>query len=134
MVRAFMDRTLEEGREKGYVSTLLGRRRYSPELRSRNGGIRQQAERMAINAPVQGTAADIIKIAMNRLHEEMKARSMKSKMLLQVHDELMFEVPASELKDLRALVCETMEGAATLSVPLKVEVKYGVNWGEMQGI
>jgi len=134
MVRALMDRTLEEGREKGYVSTLLGRRRYSPELRSRNGGIRQQAERMAINAPVQGTAADIIKIAMNRLHDEMKARAMKSRMLLQVHDELMFEVPASELKDLQVLVCKTMEGAMMLSVPLKVEVKYGVNWGEMQGM
>ena len=134
MVRALMDRTLEEGREKGYVSTLLGRRRYSPELRSRNGGIRQQAERMAINAPVQGTAADIIKIAMNRLHDEMKARGMKSKMLLQVHDELMFEVPTSELEELQELVCETMEGAMTLSVPLKVEVKYGVNWGEMQGM
>ncbi len=134
MVRALMDRTLEEGREKGYVSTLLGRRRYSPELRSRNGGIRQQAERMAINAPVQGTAADIIKIAMNRLHDEMKARGMKSRMLLQVHDELMFEVPASELKDLQVLVCETMEGAMTLSVPLKVEVKYGMNWGDMQGM
>jgi DNA polymerase-1 len=71
---------------------------------------------------------------MNRLHDEMKARGMKSKMLLQVHDELMFEVPASELKDLRVLVCETMEGAMTLSVPLKVEVKYGMNWGEMQGM
>jgi DNA polymerase-1 len=133
-VRAFMDRTLEEGREKGYVSTLLGRRRYSPELMSRNGGIRQQAERMAINAPVQGTAADIIKIAMNRLYDHMQERGVKSKMLLQVHDELLFEVPASELKSMRELVCETMEGAMELSVPLKVEVKYGKNWDEMQGI
>jgi DNA polymerase-1 len=133
-VRAFMDRTLEEGREKGYVSTLLGRRRYSPELRSRNGGIRQQAERMAINAPVQGTAADIIKIAMNRLHDRMKQRNIRAKMLLQVHDELMFEVPKSELKSMRELVCETMEGAMKLSVPLKVDVKYGKNWGEMQGM
>ena len=133
-VRAFMDRTLEEGREKGYVSTLLGRRRYSPELKSRNGGIRQQAERMAINAPVQGTAADIIKIAMNRLHDEMATRGAKSRMLLQVHDELLFEVAKSELQSMRDLVCETMEGAMELSVPLKVEVKYGKNWGEMQTI
>lgn len=133
-VRAFMDRTLEEGRERGYVSTLLGRRRYSPELKSRNGGIRQQAERMAINAPVQGTAADIIKVAMNRLHALMKKRGVKSRMLLQVHDELLFEVPASELQSIRALVCDTMEGAMKLSVPLKVEVKFGKNWGEMQGM
>jgi len=131
-VRSFMDHTLQEGREHGYVSTLLGRRRYMPELRSRNGGLRQQAERMAINAPVQGTAADIIKIAMNRLHDEMKARNLKSKMLLQVHDELLFEVPKSELAEMGELVCSTMEGALELSVPLRVELKSGKNWGEMQ--
>jgi DNA polymerase I len=133
-VRRFMDQTLEEGRERGYVSTLLGRRRYMPELRSRNGGVRQQAERMAINAPVQGTAADIIKIAMNRLFDELQARKLRSKMLLQVHDELLFEVPASELEEISALVCEIMEGAMELSVPIKVDVKYGKNWGEMQAV
>ncbi|MEO8286447.1 MAG: DNA polymerase I [Chloroflexota bacterium] len=133
-VRAFMDRTLQEGRETGYVSTLLGRRRYMPELRSRNGGLRQQAERMAINAPVQGTAADIIKIAMNRMHHELKTQGLKSKMLLQVHDELLFEVPLGELQQMVDLVCETMEGAMELSVPLRVELKYGKNWGEMQSI
>ncbi len=131
-VRAFMDRTLEEGRERGYVSTLLGRRRYMPELRSRNGGIRQQAERMAINAPVQGTAADIIKIAMNRLDARMHQRNLASKMLLQVHDELLFEVPSSELRVMGDLVCDTMEGAMELTVPIKIEMKYGKNWGEMQ--
>jgi DNA polymerase-1 len=133
-VRAFMDRTLEEGREVGYVSTLMGRRRYMPELRSRNGGLRQQAERMAINAPVQGTAADIIKIAMINLDREIRERGLKSKMLLQVHDELLFEVPASELKEMASLVCRTMEGAVELSVPIKVEMKYGKNWGDMQSI
>ncbi|MGA7731040.1 MAG: DNA polymerase I, partial [Chloroflexia bacterium] len=133
-VRAFMDRTLEEGRELGYVSTLQGRRRYMPELRSSNRGIRQQMERQAINAPVQGTAADIIKIAMIRLDAELKARGLKSKMLLQVHDELLFEVPASELKEMGSLVCETMEGAMELNVPLKVELKHGKNWGEMQAL
>lgn len=131
-VRAFMDRTLEEGRQIGYVSTLMGRRRYMPELMSRNGGIRQQAERMAINAPVQGTAADIIKLAMNTLHDQLKERGLRSKMLLQVHDELLFEVPASELQEVGSLVCETMEGAMKLDVPLKVELKHGKNWGEMQ--
>jgi DNA polymerase-1 len=131
-VRRFMDETLREGRERGYVSTLFGRRRYMPELRSRNGGLRQQAERMAINAPVQGTAADIIKVAMNRLWRELRERGYKSKMLLQVHDELLFEVPADELQAVGDLVCATMEGAIEISVPLVVEVKYGKNWGEMK--
>lgn len=133
-VRQFMDRTLQEGREQGYVSTLLGRRRYMPELRSRNGGLRQQAERMAINAPVQGTAADIIKIAMNRLYEEMKTRKLKSHMLLQVHDELVFEVPQSEIAAMTDLVCQTMEGAFDLDVPLQVDIKTGKNWGEMHPV
>jgi DNA polymerase-1 len=131
-VRRFMQDTLEEGRRLGYVSTLLGRRRYMPELRSRNGGIRQQGERMAINAPVQGTAADIIKIAMNRLWRLLKEQGFEAKMLLQVHDELLFEVPASELQRVADLVCRTMEGAMELSVPLMVEVKHGKNWGEMK--
>jgi DNA polymerase-1 len=133
-VRQFMDRTLQEGRTQGYVSTLLGRRRYMPELTSRNGGIRQAAERMAINAPVQGTAADIIKIAMNRLAADMKERKLKSKMLLQVHDELVFEVPRSEIEIMSGLVCQTMEHAFELSVPLRVDVKIGKNWGEMQAV
>jgi DNA polymerase-1 len=127
-----MDETLEEGRRLGYVSTLLGRRRYMPELRSRNGGLRQQAERMAINAPVQGTAADIIKIAMNTLWRELRERGYRARMLLQVHDELLFEVPASELQPVADLVCSTMESAMELSVPLVVEVKHGKNWGEMK--
>jgi DNA polymerase-1 len=133
-VRQFMDRTLREGRELGYVSTILGRRRNMPELRSRNGGIRQAAERMAINAPVQGTAADIIKIAMNRVADELRDRGLKSKMQLQVHDELLFEVPKSELETMGDLVCSIMEGAADLTVPLKVDIKYGKNWGEMQPV
>ncbi|HEX9989033.1 MAG TPA: DNA polymerase I [Chloroflexia bacterium] len=133
-VRRFMDTTLKEGRELGYVCTLQGRRRYMPELKSPNGGVRQAGERMAINAPVQGTAADIIKVAMNRLSAEMKQRGLKSKMLLQVHDELLFEVPASELDAMSDLVCATMESAAELSVPLRVDVKKGKNWGEMQAV
>jgi DNA polymerase-1 len=133
-VRSFMNRTLQEGREHKYVTTLLGRRRYMPELRSPNAGVRQAGERMAINAPVQGTAADIIKIAMNRLYAEMKKRNMRSKMLLQVHDELLFEAPASEIEELSNLVCNTMEGAWQLRVPLVAEVKAGKNWGEMHPI
>jgi DNA polymerase-1 len=131
-VRRFMDDTLREGRERGYVSTLFSRRRYMPELRSRNGGLRQQAERMAINAPVQGTAADIIKVAMNTLWRQLREGGFAAKMLLQVHDELLFEVPASEVQAVGDLVCKTMESAMELSVPLMVEVKYGKNWGEMK--
>jgi DNA polymerase-1 len=133
-VRSFMNRTLQEGREQRYVTTLLGRRRYMPELRSPNAGVRQAGERMAINAPVQGTAADIIKIAMNRLYVEMKRRGMRSKMLLQVHDELLFEAPVSEKQALGDVVCEIMEGAWQLRVPLVAEVKAGRNWGEMQSL
>jgi DNA polymerase-1 len=130
-VRSFMNRTLKEGREHGYVTTLLGRRRYMPELQSKNPGLRQAGERQAINAPVQGTAADIIKIAMNRLHVEMKRLELRSKMLLQVHDELLFEAPVSELEQLCELVTGIMEGAWQLRVPLVAEVKAGRNWGEM---
>ena len=130
-VRSFMEQTLRQGKELGYVSTLLGRRRYMPELRSPRGDIRAQGERMAINAPVQGTAADIIKIAMNRLQAELSNRKLKSRMLLQVHDELLFEVPRSELAQMSDLICSIMEGAAELSVPLKVDIKAGQNWGEM---
>ncbi|MEO6457384.1 MAG: DNA polymerase I [Chloroflexia bacterium] len=130
-VRNFMEQTLRLGRELGYVSTLLGRRRYMPELNSPRGDIRAQGERMAINAPVQGTAADIIKIAMNRLQAELAARKLKSRMLLQVHDELLFEVPRSELAAMSELVCSVMEGSAELSVPLKVDIRAGQNWGDM---
>ena len=133
-VRAYMDNVLSEGRERGYVSTILGRRRNMPELVSRNGGIRQAAERMAINAPVQGTAADIIKIAMIRLHDRLREGGFRGKMLLQVHDELLFEVPRSELEKIVPLVCETMEGAMELDVPLKVELKWGKNWGELHDV
>jgi DNA polymerase I len=132
-VRAYMDNVLKSGRELGYVSTMLGRRRYMPELKSRNGGLRMQAERMAINAPVQGTAADIIKIAMNRLHNRLREEGFKGRMLLQVHDELLFEVPKSEIERIVPVVTETMEGAMELDVPLKVEAKWGTNWGDMHG-
>src|SRR5207253_4788172 len=133
-VRSFMDKTLQEGRALGYVKTLFGRRRYMPELKSPNVGVRQAGERMAINAPVQGTAADIIKIAMNRIYDEINKRNLRSKMLLQVHDELLFEVPRSELGVIAEMVCRIMEGAMELTVPLRVEMKAGANWGEMQPI
>jgi DNA polymerase I len=131
-IRQFMDETLQQARKTGFVMTLLGRRRYMPELTSSNGGVRQAAERAAINAPVQGTAADIIKIAMIRLHHELRARKLESRMLLQVHDELLFEAPEAEIEELDALVRETMESAFVMDVPLRVETKHGRSWGEME--
>ena len=127
-VKAHLDRTVAEGRERGYVSTLLGRRRYLPELRSGNPNLRSFGERMATNAPIQGTAADLIKIAMVRMSRQLAARGLRSRMLLQVHDELLFEAPDDEVPTLEALAVEVMESALELSVPLKVDVKAGEDW------
>jgi len=130
-VRAFIDATLAEGREKGYVATLLGRRRHLPELKSSNPNARGIAERMAMNAPIQGTASDLIKIAMVRMARELQGRGLQSRMLLQVHDELLFEVPEEELGGLEPVAREIMESALTLSVPLKVDIKTGRDWSEV---
>ena len=131
LVRAFIDRTLAEGRERGWVSTLLGRRRYLPDLRSGNPIARNAAERMAMNAPVQGSASDMIKIAMVRMHEAMRARGLRARMLLQVHDELLFEAPPEEVDALKALACDIMEAALPLSVPIVVDVKAGTDWAQV---
>jgi len=129
-VRKYMDESINKAREKGYVTTMFGRRRYVRDIHSRNQVVRGNAERNAINAPLQGTAADIIKIAMVRIHEKFKARKYKSKMILQVHDELIFEVYESELEDVRELVLHEMSNAASLEVPLKVDWGTGKNWHE----
>ena len=131
-VKQYIETTKRLVGERGYVETVLGRRRYIPEVRSPNAQVRAAAERMAINMPVQGTSADIIKLAMINLHQEMGKRGLRSKMILQVHDELVFEVPPEELEEMRALVEEIMPQAMQLSVPLKVEVKVGKNWGQME--
>ena len=130
-VRQYIESTKKQAKEVGYVQTLLGRRRFIPEVNASNRQVREAAERMAINMPVQGTSADIIKVAMINLDCEMTRRQLKSKMLLQVHDELVFEVPEDELGLMRQLVPETMSSSMVLSVPLKVDVKVGNNWGEM---
>jgi len=133
-VRAYMDQIQADAAEKGYVETLLKRRRYFPELQpgSRaSSRSRQAAERMAINTPIQGSAADIIKLAMIRMHARLKAEGLRSRMLLQVHDEVVLEVPEDELAVTIALVKETMENAVTLAVPLKVDVETGPNWMDM---
>ena len=129
-VRAFIDTTLTEGRERGWVATLLGRRRYLPDLRSNNPVARNAAERMAMNAPVQGTASDMIKIAMVRVHEALRTRGLRARMLLQVHDELLFEAPTDEVPAVKALACELMEAALPLDVPIVVDVKAGRDWSE----
>ena len=127
-VKAYLGRTVAEGRERGFVATLLGRRRYLPELRSGNPNLRGFGERMATNAPIQGTAADLVKIAMVRMARELHAHGLESRMLLQVHDELLFEAPAAEVGRLQALATEVMESAVALDVPLKVDVKVGDDW------
>ena len=114
------------------METLKGRRRYIPEIRSPNFHQRSAGERMAINMPIQGTAADILKLAMVRLQAEMDARELRSMMILQVHDELIFESPQDELDEMKGLVDEIMPAAMSLAVPLEVDVKTGANWGDME--
>ena len=131
-VREYFNNTKEQARQNGYVQTLLGRKRYIPDINSSNRQVREGAERMAINMPVQGTSADIIKVAMINLCREMEKQRLKSKMLLQVHDELVFEVPDEEMDTMRRLVPNIMSSAVELSIPLKVDTKVGKNWGEMK--
>jgi DNA polymerase-1 len=133
-IKEYIDRTREQARDEGYVETLLGRRRYFPELATKarvHYNVREAAYRMAINAPIQGTAADILKVAMNRLWRALKAQGLHSRMILQVHDELVLEVPEAELDQVAPLVIETMEGAYELDAPLKVDAKVGHDWLEM---
>ena len=129
-IRGFIDRTLSEARERGYVETMFGRRRYIPDLGSSNANLRALAERNAVNAPIQGSAADIIKLAMNHVDRRLREDGLKSKMVLQIHDELLLEVPESEIDAVRSLLVEEMENAISLSVPLTVECNYGKNWLE----
>jgi len=131
-VKQYLESTKEEARQKGYVQTILGRRRAIPEINHSNRQVREAAERMAINMPVQGTSADIIKVAMINLDSEIARRKLKSQMLLQVHDELIFEVPQAEEKEMGKLAAELMTSAIELSVPLKVDIKTGPNWGDME--
>ncbi|NTU43426.1 MAG: DNA polymerase I [Nitrospirales bacterium] len=129
-VKAYMEGIVEAARESGYVTTLIGRKRPVPELRSGNAGVRQQAERLTINSPIQGTAADLIKIAMINIMKELTTRNLKTRMLLQIHDELLFEVPEGELEEIKTLVREGMEKALDLTVPLHVDMGWGRNWAE----
>jgi len=129
-VRRYMDDIVVSARKDGYVTTLLKRRRYLPEIHASNYNLRSFAERTAMNTPIQGTAADIIKLAMVRLDERMREAKVRSRMLLQVHDELVFEVPEDEIELMQEMVRDTMENAIALDVPLKVEMSVGSNWYE----
>ena len=132
-VREYLDSSVEFARTHGYVETIFKRRRYIPELRDRNFNIRAFGERTAANSPIQGSAADLIKIAMIHIRDRLVDERLASRMLLQVHDELVFEVPVTELEVVTALVKDEMEHAATLSVPLLVDVGAGSNWVDTKG-
>lgn len=129
-IKGFLDGLVETGREKGYVATMFGRRRPIPELKSSNFMQRSFGERVAMNSPIQGTAADIIKIAMNRVYQRMKRENLKSRLILQVHDELLIEVKAEELEVVSRILEEEMKGAAELAVELEVDMHSGKNWYE----
>jgi DNA polymerase-1 len=131
-VQEWRERVTASCRKNGYVETLVGRRRLLPEIRSPNFQVRSGAERMAINMPVQGTASDIIKIAMNRIDAELTERALTTKMILQVHDELIFEGPEKERVAVQEMVLRVMPQSLDLAVPLKVDVKIGKNWGELE--
>ena len=131
-IKDFIESTKARVRKDGYVETLMGRRRYIPEVSSSNFHVRGAGERMAINMPIQGTAADIIKLAMIRIQDRIDQLMMRSKMIIQVHDELIFEVPRKELKEMESIVKMLMPSAMQLKVPLEVEVKRGVNWSDIK--
>jgi DNA polymerase-1 len=129
-VRDYMKRVVEEAKENGYVATPMGRRRELPELKSSNFNLRSFGERVALNMPIQGAAADIIKLAMVRVWERLRREELQAKLLLQVHDELIVECPEAEAEKVKRILREEMENAVSLSVPLLVEVGIGHSWAE----
>ena len=129
-VKEYMDKCITDAREKTYVETVFGRKRYLPDINSRNATVRGYAERNAINAPIQGSAADIIKVAMNNIFKRFEKENIKSKMILQVHDELNFNVLENEIDKVQKIVIEEMENAYKLAVPLRADCGKGKNWLE----
>src|SRR5690606_1479191 len=127
-LRDYIDNQIAFARENGYVQTVLGRRRYLKDINSQNAVVRGGAERNAENAPIQGSAADIIKIAMNNIHDRLQKEQLQTKMLLQVHDELVFDVPKNEIEIIKPIIKEEMENAFQLIVPLEVEIGVADNW------
>ena len=131
-VKSYLDELKEIAEEKGFSETFHGRKRFLPDIKSNNRTIKSQAERIAVNSPIQGTAADIIKLAMINIDRRINEESLKSKMLLQVHDELIFDVPEDEFETMKALVRDEMENVVKLRVPLTVDVGFGVNWFDIK--
>ena len=131
-IKKFMDDIVEEAKEKGYVETLFGRRRYIPEINSSNYMVRQFGNRIAMNTPIQGTAADIMKIAMINVDKTLKNKNINGRILLQVHDELLLEVDNKDKDEAKNILKECMESAMKLSVPLEVEISEGNNWYELK--
>ena len=131
-IQQYIQSIKEQVRDVGYVATVLGRRRYLPDINASNHNVRQAAERAAVNMPIQGAAADIIKLAMIRVHSRLQEEALRARMLLQVHDELVFEVPIEEVEPLKEIVYQEMPRALELTVPLKVDVKMGYNWGDLE--
>ena len=127
-VKEYMDKSIEVARKQGYIETIFKRKRYLPDINSRNAIVRGYAERNAINAPIQGSAADIIKVAMIRIYERFKKEGLKSKMILQVHDELNFSVVPEEKEKVQQIVISEMEGAYKMKVPLVADCGWGQNW------
>ena len=127
-VDCYLEKVVEEATENGYTTTLYGRRRYIPELRMQNFNLRSFGKRIAMNAPIQGTAADIIKVAMIRVHSRLIKEGLDARLVMQVHDELIVEAPQAEEALVRTILREEMENAITLSIPLTVEVTSGKNW------
>ena len=133
-VKEYIEKQIEKAESDGYVTTISGRRRYIPEIKNRNQGIRQFAQRQAVNTPIQGSASDLIKLAMIDIHKQLNLKKLKAKMVLQVHDELVFDVSAEELGDLVILVKDRMENVLKLDVPIKVDIKKGKNWLETEEV
>ena len=132
-VRAYMDRVKEQAKKAGYVATLLGRRRWLPELKSSNYNLRSFGERVALNMPIQGTAADVMKLAMIRVAARLKAEGLRARLVLQVHDELIVECPQEETEQVKALLTQEMERAGQFSVPLVAEAGAGHSWAQAKG-
>jgi len=133
-VKDYMQEQIKQAKKEGFVTTILGRRRYIPEINNKNQSIRQVAERQAINTPIQGSASDLIKLAMIQIHNQIKTKDLRARMILQIHDELLFDVPEEEMDEFVALVKDKMENVLKLDVPIKVDMKKGENWLEMEDI
>ncbi|MDP7090120.1 MAG: DNA polymerase, partial [Dehalococcoidia bacterium] len=133
-IRDYIEQVKQSARDTGYAETIIGRRRYLPDINAGHPMHRSAAERVSVNMPIQGTAADVIKIAMVNISNEMKTQKMQSKMSIQVHDELIFEIAPGELMEMQILVTTMMPAAMELAVPLLVEAKTGPTWGDMDSV